>query len=154
MADHQDTGFRTPTAFVTFKLARLQNNLNAQATALLKARAGLTLVEWRLIILLRMYENASMTELSGHAQMDKGQLSRKIKSMVAKGLLRVETNKDDQRVQHIQITDAALQISKEMLPTMERRQALLLAEVSEADLETFYAVMEKIEAAAKIRDIP
>ncbi len=153
MADQTDIAFRSPSTFVTLKLARLQNNLNAQATALLKEKVGLSLVEWRVIQMLRMHENAFMTELAELAQMDKGQLSRKIKSMVAKGLLRVETDADDKRMQHIRLTEAALEISAEMMPTMQKRQALLVAGISEEDLETFYAVVAKMDAASKVRDI-
>ncbi len=139
---------------MTFRLAKLQAGLNAQATGLLKAKAGISLVEWRLIQTLRMQETASMTELAGLVQMDKGQLSRKIKAMVEKGLLRTATDKKDQRVQHLKLTAAAEQLSENMMPTMETRQDLLLAEISEADLATFYSVVDKLEKASKVRDIP
>jgi DNA-binding MarR family transcriptional regulator len=153
MNKHVNPSYRTPSSFVTFRLARLQSSLNAQATALLKAKAGLSLVEWRLIQVLRMFENASLTEIAGHVQMDKGQLSRKIKAMVNKGLLRVETDKEDQRVQHLHLTEAAQDLSQRVMPMMEARQKLLLGDVSPEDLETFYRVVDKIEAASKIRDI-
>lgn len=151
MNTHDTPSFRTPSSFVTFRLARLQSSLNAQATAMLKAKSGLSLVEWRLIQILRMFKNASLTEIAGTVQMDKGQLSRKIKSMVGKGLLRVETDKQDQRVQHLTLTKAAETLSAEVMPTMEARQKRLLADVSAEDLEVFYSVLDKIEAASKFR---
>lgn len=154
MNKHKHPSFRSPSSFVTFRLARLQASLNAQATGLLKARAGLSLVEWRLIQTLRMHESASLTELASIVQMDKGQMSRKIKAMVERGLLRTETDKEDQRVQHLKLTAAAEQLSENMMPTMEARQDLLLAEVSEEDLATFYSVVDKLEKASKVRDIP
>lgn len=153
MNSHETPSFLTPSSFVTFRLARLQSSLNAQATAMLKAKSGLSLVEWRLIQTLRMIENASLTELAGLVQMDKGQLSRKIKAMVGRGLLRVETDKRDQRVQHLALTKAAERLSAEVMPTMEARQERLLAEVSAEDLEVFYSVVDKIEAASKFRGI-
>jgi DNA-binding MarR family transcriptional regulator len=111
-------------------------------------------VEWRLIQILRMFENASLTEIAGHVQMDKGQLSRKIRTMVGKGLLRMERDRKDQRVQHLQLTETAEDLSRRVMPTMEARQRLLLKDVSPEDLATFYRVAEKIEAASKLRDIP
>lgn len=154
MNTHIRPSFRTPSSFVTFRLARLQASLNAQAAALLKAKAGLSLVEWRLIQTLRMHESASLTELASIVQMDKGQMSRKIRAMVEKGLLRTKTDKQDQRVQHLKLTTAAEQLSENMMPTMEARQDLLLAEVSDDDLATFYSVVDKLEKASKVRDIP
>lgn len=138
---------------MTFRLAKLQASLNAQAIALLKANSGLSLVEWRLIQTLRMHKNASLSEIAPIVQMDKGQLSRKIKAMVEKGLLRTETDKKDQRVQHLKVTAAAQRLSEKMMPTMEARQELLLADVSEADLATFYEVIDKLEKASKVREI-
>lgn len=153
MNEHTRPGLRLPSSFVTFRLARLQNSLNAQAIALLKSRAGLSLVEWRLIQILRIYGSASLTEAAGHMQMDKGQLSRKVKAMVDKGLLRVEGDDKDHRVQKLHLTEKAEDLSQQMMPTMEARQDLLLSEVSAEDLATFYSVLEKIEAASKARNI-
>ena len=153
MNTHDTPSFRTPSSFVTFRLARLQSSLNAQGTALLKSNSGLSLVEWRLIQTLRMFENASLTEIAGVVQMDKGQLSRKIKAMVEKGLLRAETDKRDQRVQHLTLTKKAEQLSAQMMPVMEARQRRLLANVSAEDLEVFYSVIDKIEAASKFRGV-
>ncbi len=153
MTKHDNPSFRLPSSFVTFRLARLQSSLNAQATGILKSRAGLSLVEWRLIQTLRMFKNASLTEIARHVQMDKGQLSRKITAMVNKGLLCVEKDQDDQRVQHLFLTQAAHRLSQKVMPTMEARQKMLLAEVSPEDLEIFYGVVEKIEAASKVREI-
>ncbi|MEM6941336.1 MAG: MarR family transcriptional regulator [Pseudomonadota bacterium] len=153
MTYHEDPSYRAPTSFVTFKLARLQSQLNAQAMALLKSKSDLTLVEWRLIQVLRMFENASLTEIAEHVQMDKGQISRKITTMVRKGLLRVERDKQDQRVQHLQLTQAAEALSRRIMPTMQTRQRLLLADVSAADLQIFYEVVDKLEAAAQVREI-
>ena len=153
MNTHRNPDFRTPASFVTFRLARLQNGLNAQAIAVLKGKAGLSLVEWRLIQTLRMIEIASLTEVAKHIQMDKGQLSRKIKAMVNKSLLRIETDKSDQRVQHLHLTEQALLLSRQLMPVMEARQTLLLKDVSEQDLKTFYSVVDKLEAASKVRNI-
>ncbi|MEO1557748.1 MAG: MarR family winged helix-turn-helix transcriptional regulator [Pseudomonadota bacterium] len=153
MNTHDTPSFQTPSSFVTFRLARLQNRLNAQGAALLKSKSGLSLVEWRLIQTLRMIKNASLTEIAEHVQMDKGQLSRKIKSMVEKGLLKSKTDTHDHRVQHLALTPRAEELSARMMPVMEGRQQRLLADVSGEELEVFYSVIDKIEAASKFRGV-
>lgn len=144
---------RTASSFVTFRLAKLQSSLNAQATAILKTKAGLSLVEWRLIQTLRIFEDVTMSEIANFLQMDKGQLSRNIKAMLKKGLLRSERDPNDKRVQHLYLTKAALEISYRMMPVMETRQKLLLAEVTPEDQKIFYSVINKIEVASKNREI-
>ena len=153
MNKHKTLSHRTASSFVTFRLAKLQSSLNAQATAILKTKAGLSLVEWRLIQTLRIFEDVTMSEIADFLQMDKGQLSRNVKAMLKKGLLRSERYTEDKRVQHLYLTKAALEISYRVMPVMETRQKFLLAEVAPDDLKIFYRIINKLESASKIREI-
>lgn len=148
-----DMSFEKPSSFVTYRLAKLQSQLNAQGTAILKEKSGLSLVEWRIIQVIRMFEKPSLSQIAEHVQMDKGQLSRKVKVMIEKGLLNSRRNDDDKRIQKLWLTEKAKKINKELMPVMERRQHHLLADVTPDELEMFYRIINKIEAAAKMRDI-
>ncbi|MGR3812857.1 MAG: MarR family winged helix-turn-helix transcriptional regulator [Cognatishimia activa] len=145
---------RQLTSFVTFRLARLQASLNAQATAILKANSGLSLVEWRILQTLEWFEFNTLKQLSDITEIDKGQLSRKIASMVDKGLLKQTPDELDKRVQHLNLTQRARDICAKAMPIMQARQDLLLKDVSKDDLEVFYKVIDKLEAASKTREIP
>jgi DNA-binding MarR family transcriptional regulator len=140
------------TSFVTAKLARTQNKLNAQATHLLKQGCDLTLAEWRIILILRIFDGAPMSKLAAEVQMDKGQLSRKISAMTQKGLIVSAPDARDNRMQHLHLTRSATDIADRMTPVMQRRQALLVADVAPDDLDTFFAVLAKIDAASEARD--
>lgn len=144
---------RRLTSFVTFRLARTQNKLNAQASVLLKHGSGLSLVEWRIIQLLRLSEGASMSALASDVQMDKGQLSRKIAAMIDKGLVTATPNAEDHRKQDLHLTAHALAISDKMMPIMQRRQDRLVAGISQKDLDVFFKVLGSIEDAAGARNI-
>ncbi|MGC6413004.1 MAG: MarR family winged helix-turn-helix transcriptional regulator, partial [Candidatus Puniceispirillaceae bacterium] len=140
-------------SFVTYRLAKLQSRLNAQGTAILKEKSGLSLVEWRVIQVIRMFEKPSLSQIAEHVQMDKGQLSRKVKVMIEKGLLNSRRNDDDKRIQKLWLTEKAKKINMDLMPVMEQRQHRLLADVTAEELELFYRIINKIEAAAKLRDI-
>jgi DNA-binding MarR family transcriptional regulator len=142
------------TSFVTFKLARLQASLNAQATAILKANAGLSLVEWRVLQTLKQLDLGSLTEIAELTQIDKGQLSRKISSMVKKNLLTQSTSTEDKRAHDLSLTDHAKEICDRTMPIMHARQKQLLANVSDDDLEAFYRVVDQLYAASKNRETP
>lgn len=141
------------TSFVTFRLAQTHNKLNAQATFLLKSSSGLTLVEWRIIQLLRLHEGATMSKLAAEVLIDKGQLSRKVSAMVAKGLITTQRDKSDQRKQKMHLTPTASAISDKMFPVMQKRQELLVEGVSDADLAAFFRVLAVIDKKAERRDI-
>ena len=128
MDKHKPTSFLNMSSFVTFRLSKLQSSLNAQATSILKQNSDLTLVEWRIIQVVRMFEDMTSSMIVDHVQMDKGQLSRKIKGMIEKGLLKSERNQDDKRVQKLILTEKALSISDMLMPTMEKRQKNLLSD--------------------------
>ena len=153
MNDHDAMSFKNPSSFVTYRLAKLQSRLNAQGTAILKEKSGLSLVEWRVIQVIRMFEKPSLSQIAEHVQMDKGQLSRKVKVMIEKGLLNSRRNDDDKRIQKLWLTEKAKKINMDLMPVMERRQHHLLADVTPDELDMFYSIITKIEAAAKMRNI-
>lgn len=149
----QNTPHAELVSFVTFRLARTQNKLNAQATALLKAHSELSLVEWRIIMLVRLYDGASMSKIAGDVQMDKGQLSRKVAAMTAKGLIQTTPDDHDHRMQHLHLTPKALELAETMTPVMRKRQARLVDGVEPDELEVFLKVLARIDEAAEARDI-
>jgi len=142
------------TSFVTFKLARTQNKLNAQATHFLKTQSDVSLVEWRILQLMRFFEGASMSQLAAQVQMDKGQLSRNVGAMIKKGLITTTPDKADHRKQILALTDTANAVIERMMPIMQQRQKLLVDGISPADLETFFNVLSVIDEAAEFRDLP
>ena len=145
---------RALTSFVTFRLARTQNKLNAQASYFLKSLSDLTLVEWRIIQLLRLHEGATMSKLAREVQIDKGQLSRKISKMVDKGLITTEQDDTDHRKQKVHLTVEALTLSDRLMPVMKGRQDMLLAGITESELETFFKVLTVIDTVSERRDLP
>lgn len=140
------------TSFVTFRLARTQNKLNAQAMRLLKQGSDLSLVEWRIILLLRVLDGAPMSKLAAEVQMDKGQLSRKVSAMTQKGLLSATPDESDSRLQHLHLTQSAVDIANRMTPVMLERQQMLVKDVDVRDLEVFFDVLAKIDAASENRN--
>lgn len=142
------------SSFVTYRLAQTQNKLNAQATHILKMHSDLTLVEWRVLQLVHLHAGASMTTLAGEVQMDKGQLSRKLSNMIEKGLIASARNPTDSRKQDLHLTPDGRTLLETLFPVMQKRQAMLVKDVSRDDLDVFLRVLANIEEASQTRDIP
>ena len=85
--EEQETA--SPARFLTFRLARVQAKLNAQSSRILKDHAGITLTQWRLLALIGNAGRTTAAVLSREVAMDKGLISRNIKTMVSDGLVRV-----------------------------------------------------------------
>ncbi len=149
----QKNSYAELASFLTFRLARTQNKLNAQATALLKARSDLSLVEWRIILLVRLYDDASMSKIAADVQMDKGQLSRKVAAMTKKGLIQTTPDDHDNRMLHLHLTPKALALAETMTPVMRKRQEFLVKGVDPDELEVFLNVLARIDVAAETREL-
>ncbi|UWR23349.1 MarR family winged helix-turn-helix transcriptional regulator [Sulfitobacter sp. S190] len=153
--DHSDDTDRIAerlTSFVTFRLARTQNKLNAQITHYLKTHSDISLVDWRVLRLLEAMGDTTMSQLARLLQMDKGQLSRKITGLVKRALVNSRTDEIDSRQQILSIADEGRAIVEAMLPRALARQAMLTAEISQEELAQFLDVLGRIDRAAERRD--
>ncbi len=138
--------------FVTYRLARVQAKLNAQASRILKDAAGLSLTQWRIIFLLGTMGTSKSSDLTWISGIDKGLFSRKLKTLIASGLVQAETDQSDQRVQRLSLTDHGRDVFTATLPRMRARQTALQRNINEADLETFHRVLGQVEQAAEEND--
>ena len=64
--------------FITYRISRLQNSLNAQAGHVLSKLSDLTLTEWRILYILRSMSTATMSQIVQESRLDKAQSSRSI----------------------------------------------------------------------------
>lgn len=141
-----------PNAFVTFRLAGLQNKLNTQATRLLSRYSNITLTEWRILMLVTFWDKATMTQITKEAGLDKGQVSRAVKSLETKGYLRTRTDRGDGRARRLYVTKEGDALREVLLPPMLRRQDHLLHDVPEADRAAFLRVLSALEHGARAED--
>ena len=137
---------------LTFRMAKTQAALNAQATHILRSRSNLTLVEWRVIQILALYDEAPMSTLAAELRMDKGQLSRRVNAMIEKGLISSEQDSHDQRKNNLKLTPKSIAEARALKPVMEARQRALREGISKSDIDTFYRVLSEVETRANKRD--
>ncbi len=140
------------TSFLTFRMARTQNKLNAQITHYLKVHSDIGLVDWRVLRLLDAMGNTTMSKLARLLQMDKGQLSRKIAGLVKRDLITSRTDDVDSRQQILHIDTAGRALVAHMLPKVRRRHEILIDGIPEKDIEVFLDVLARIDAASERRD--
>lgn len=138
--------------FLTYRLSRVQAKLNAQASALLRRYAGLTLVQWRVIALIGAAGETRPSDLTRTATLDKGQLSRSLKQLVEDGYVASRTDESDHRAHLLKLTAKGREVFDSTLPKMRERQRRLRAELSEQDLAALHRAFDALELAADWRD--
>lgn len=137
--------------FLTYRLSRVQAKLNAQASALLQRHAGLTLSQWRILALVGAAGQTRLSDLARSAALDKGLLSRNLKTMIAEGLVAAQQDDVDQRVQHLTLTARGRALFERTLPRMRARQTHLRAALTETERVVLETALEKLERAADWR---
>lgn len=131
---------------LTFRMSQLQNNINAHASSLLKAHTDLSLSEWRIISTIHMWEETTPAKLARETQMDKGQLSRKLKNLISKQYVGSTSNDSDGRQQILSLCPKGKAVYKQLLPIMRQRQDDLIENISSEDLAIFNQVLDQLSA--------
>ncbi|WP_270728870.1 MarR family winged helix-turn-helix transcriptional regulator [Shimia sp. Alg240-R146] len=141
------------SGFLTYRISRLHQKLNAQATKILAAKVGVTLNQWRMIAFIGGAETVTASELVRYTAMDKGLVSRNVKSLILEGLVRSSGDSKDSRVHLLSLTPKGKEVFDLALPTMRRRQRQLQSKLSDDDVKHLRQMLEVLETAAEDVDI-
>ncbi len=140
--------------FLTFRLTRLSNALRTNLTKRYLEEFELSLPEWRLLALVARFAPMRFSEVTVRSSMDKGQVSRTLRVMAARGLTKMKTIKDrGSRSTEalaapvmVSITPKGTALYKAVLPVARRRQADLLLTLSESERVALYSTIDKLFA--------
>lgn len=155
MTDGESSPYDGPLGkLLSFRVARLQAKLNAQAARLLRENADLSLTEWRILVLIDGLDNPTIGQMARDSDFDKGQLSRGVHRLVERGLATAQTNSMDSRRMDLAMTEAGRTVFEAAAPLMRRRQQALIGALPPDEVETFYGHLQKLEAVAEREDFP
>jgi DNA-binding MarR family transcriptional regulator len=154
LIEKQPTGFEgLPLKdFLTYRLSRVQAKLNAQMAKILRENVGLTVMQWRVIALVGAAGQTRFSALVKEAVLDKGFLSRNLKTLIEQGFILSEPDENDQRAQNLRLSSKGQSVFEQALPITRRRQEWLGKDLSPDEIATFRRVLEKLELASEKQD--
>lgn len=135
-------------SLVHVAVERLFRLLKAQMAAALEAR-GSSIVEWRILLMLRIHGAMPQKHLVAEVAMAQAQVSRTLAAMQRRGLVQAERSTDDRRVWLFALTPSGLALYRGIAPTMADRKARLDGVLTAAELAAFLAGARKIAGAAE-----
>lgn len=142
------------TRRVTYRLSRAHSKLNAWATKILRERAELTLMQWRVLVLLDTLGDCTIAEMVRTTGFDKGLVSRTVKTLGHRGAIEMTTSRQDQRRQIITMTRQGRAIFDKAADAMLARQKALVAGFTTQELEMLFAALDQLEAVAEANGEP
>ncbi|MCJ7872709.1 MarR family winged helix-turn-helix transcriptional regulator [Marinovum sp. 2_MG-2023] len=135
--------------YVTYRIARVHAKLNAQASRILREASGVTVTQWRVIALTGVAGTTRLSVLARESALDKGLLSRNLKTLIADGIVSARVDEHDHRAQILKLTAKGQEIFEKTLPVTQVRQRRLQADISEEEMRVFRNVLDKLEVAAE-----
>lgn len=143
--------------FPTFMVLRLATMTKNTLTRRYLDPYGISLPEWRLLALVARYDSLLFSEITTGSSMDKGQVSRTLKSIHQKGLVELDSIQSDDKPRSSSISPR-LQVSisakgralfNRILPASRAWQARLLDSMTPEERQVFHAVSLRL-----LRQIP
>ncbi|MEO1612322.1 MAG: MarR family winged helix-turn-helix transcriptional regulator [Pseudomonadota bacterium] len=135
-------------SFIAYRVAHLHARLNRQATHLLDKHGGVTLTQWRIIVLLESEGVATLSDMAEIAVIDKGLLSRNLSALVDLGYVSMSRDRADRRVNRLELTDKGRALHARIYPIMTWRHERLTRDLSTEQVEMIQGLFDRLDEAA------
>ncbi len=132
---------------INVKLNVVNVKMSRQVGQTVHKLAELRLPEWRILALLADEGALSQADIRGQIGMDKGQISRTVKSMFKNELISSDAAEGKSRNIRLSLTDKGRAVHQRVDVMMERRNRDLLASLSPEQQSSLYEGLELLEKA-------
>jgi DNA-binding MarR family transcriptional regulator len=133
---------------LTYRLLVLSNTLGKGAVRFYTRRLGIPLAEWRLIAALALHEPISVNALSAELNTDKAWISRTVRALVKKGLVRTSLDEVDARKVILDLTKEGKALYAKAVPLVLKRQEALLSVLTKSESEQMDRLLSKLQRRA------
>jgi DNA-binding MarR family transcriptional regulator len=154
-ADPGEQGSNLKTnEFLTFHLLRLGSIAKGCVTREYLDPAGLSVPEWRLLATTVTFSPIAFADIVSMSTMDKGQVSRTLRSAQAKGLVTADLVQSERRPNEpdaptnsrieVRITPAGREIYEKVMPVAQRYQLGLLELMTPEERRVMLGVLQRL----------
>lgn len=142
-----DLGLHLP-----FQIAQLHSALSAQAKVIISRYGDLNLAQWRIVRVVALGIANTSTAVRNAAGLDKGQFSKMLTVLEAKGYVVLHPWDEDKRQNVIELTEMGSRAHDRLGPVLDARQKHLVATLTEDEQEVVRKAIKAIAAATTKTD--
>ncbi len=152
MATEQSTKHLSATDVATCTCANLRKaaRVVTQAYDAALRPAGLKATQFTLLATLAKRGDTPLTRLADALVMDRTTLTRNLKPLLRKGLIRIE-HEQDQRVRKVSLTEAGRRVFEDACPRWEQAQSRIVERLGQARWSGFLEDLSATVAVARDR---
>lgn len=133
--------------FFPYRLAVLEQRVGYATSRHYQHDFDLSLIEWRVMATLAMFDAISATEICEFTHMAKMQVSRAIARLKKKGLVKQQVSESDHRATQLSLTDDGRRIYRRIVPRILAEEQAILGHLSTAERGQLLEILVKLENA-------
>ena len=135
-------------SFLPYRLSVLSNAVSGKIAKIYEQEFELSIWQWRIIAVLGEREGLTSTEVAQRTLMDKPTVSRAAASLIERGILERQIDKDDRRRAPMRLTDEGQAIYAAVIPRALDSERELLNALSPAESATLHNLLSRLSAVA------
>lgn len=130
---------------LTFRIAMLAAAGDRVGQRWLGTEFGLRIMEWRVLGIVAALQPVRFRDVAKTLLVDKGQLSRLVKSLVARGLISSQPDAGDQRTIRLRTTAQGNALHARVLARAYERNQLVVSALEAGELDTLLMLLDKLQ---------
>jgi DNA-binding MarR family transcriptional regulator len=135
--------------YLPYRLSVASNKVSALIAKAYEARFGLSVPQWRLLVILSQSEALSQKEIVERSAMDKVTISRVVAALLGRGLLLRTSRAYDRRVDVLSLSEAGRAIVAEVTPLALGFEASLIGAIGSSQAVALAGMLRILEACAE-----
>jgi DNA-binding MarR family transcriptional regulator len=135
--------------FLPYRLSVLANRISHGFSRLYEEKFDLKLPEWRVMAALGRRPGITAREVADFTAMDKVAISRAVGRLIRMDRIVAEADSADGRRQKLSLSDAGLDIYRQIIPLAKRIEAALTEGVTDGDLAILDKLLTRLTAKAE-----
>jgi DNA-binding MarR family transcriptional regulator len=130
---------------LTFRIAMLAAANDRMGQTWLKSDFDLRVLEWRVLGLTAALEPVRFGAIARRLLVDKGQLSRLVKSLVVRGLIETMPDDEDQRTVRLMATPSGRRLHEQALAKALARNDVIVSALTAKETGTLFRLLDKLQ---------
>lgn len=130
--------------YVPALLTFLTNKLSSSASTCYRKHYGIGIVEWRVLAMLAVENHITANRVGQVIGLDKSAISRSLQALEREGYVTSEVDTKDARRYTVSLTPSGRQLHDRVLETAVRREEVLLADLSEREVDTLINLLHRM----------
>ena len=134
---------RELSTHLTFRISRMSKLLEVEGSARL-AGSGVNLTGYRIMLVVSIFEEISVSDLAKVMVIDRAQISRAANELIERGLLESRSDRRSKRKKLLALTEEGHSRFVDIRNSFDQREKAITALLSEDELRGLWASTEKI----------